>query len=434
MNTYRFIFLLLVSIYLIPVSSSGQILKKLGRVAKEAAKAAVVTDANNTEKPVENSTAENTPPSIVKQKKADKNTNLFDYEKHGIKTSRVGSASLRSGEYFIERYSTVQSQNDHMLTTVVVGIMTRAEQLSELGEGSDKDIAFIYENGSKASETTVGKLDKKLLALNEKYDWYLIKEEAKGGADNKYIKPNINSNGYEISFNGKTYGPFIMVSNLIVDKTGTRFYASVFPSQKDLQNTNAYLLSNEGKLKPIAYGGDLFANIDFSNGCIVVPLVSELSLRMAKEKDESRQASIREQLTDAMINHPDKSNVIFFGGKKLSNVYTSSPWLDKSGNNIFSVNRNGDNGMESGLYLNGKKIADDHPQRGMAWCNENASNWAYWSSIAGDPKRYLIFKDGTKVSQVIHPRHLVINGKNYMVWFTYDPKDSDEIRLCTKEI
>lgn len=431
MKTISFLCFLITAVFLIPTTGNAQIFKKIGTVAKEAAKAAISGDPS-----VENSTGsrpvQQGHAARSKNARKEDKTKQFDFEKHQINLTNAGLASRSAGEYFLSDYSSIQSKNGVIHSIVVVGKMTEAERLSELGEGSDQDVAFIYENGNKTGETTVGDLDKDLLILNKKYDWYPNMNEATSGDNNKFIKPNINKNGYEISIKGKTYGPYQMVSNMIVSKTGDRFFAVVLPSVKDLEGMKSYLVSTDSPLKPFVYGGDLLANVDFSNGCTIIPISTEWGYKIMKEEDESRKKEFQDQLAASMTRFPNKGNVTFFGGKKLTNIYVSDPWLDGSGNNIFSVNRNGDSEMEPGLYLNGEKISDARPQRGQGWSNPEGNNWAYWGSDVGDTKLYLVFKDGTKVPRVIHPRYLVAGGKNYMAWFIHD--SAGEIKLCAKEM
>lgn len=412
-------------------NTQAQFLKKLGKTVKHIATESISTydksgeDASS-ERVASNNTAK---PGNSPSKNA---TVAFDFEKQGITVLKSGSASFNSGEYFMEGYSSIQSEDNKIVATVVVGVMTEKERLSELGEGSGSDVAIIYENGTKARETTVDKLDKNLYLLNKKQDWYVIKEVANMGDKNKYVKAGKNGTSQVISFNGKTYGPYMMVSQMIVNNAETRFYATVSPAMKDLENQKSFLVSNDGKLKPIDFGGELLANINFTNGCMILSPVTGYTSQLAKEENEAKQEAIQKKMADAMMNHPNESDVIFFNGKKLTNILTATPWLDLSGNNLFSIKVDASENFQAGLYLNGKRIDSDAPRQGQGWCNADGTNWAF---IPHDPtENRLVFKDGTTVADVIHPRQVSVSDKTYMVWFMYDRAKSDEIKMCSKEL
>lgn len=432
MKTRAIIFYVAAFLFLVPANADAQVLKKIGRAVKEAAKAALSTGDDHSESDA-NTNGEATTNKHT-ERDNENEEELFDYEKHAVSLTDAGTASYRAGEYFMEPYSSIRVQDGQLASTVVVGVMTQAEQLSELGEGSKQDVAILYENGKKSKETTVGALDPTLAFQNTQYDWYFIREEAKGGTDETYVKRNVAKNAYEISFLGKKYGPYTMISSMIVDKTKSRFYALVIPSVKDLEQTKAYLVSNEGTLTPMPYGGELLANRDFSQVCTVVPMSYALGEQLMHENDQTKIKAIQDQLTLSATQSPNKNHITFADGKKLESIYALSPWLNASGSHIFSMNNNGDSGLEAGLYLDGKMISDGMVQRGQAWCNQAGSNWALWGNVKGDPKLYLIFKDGTKVPTPIHPRHLIVEGKEYIAWFTYDPRYTDKIRLCSKAL
>jgi len=429
------IFLFLCLIVIVP-NSNGQLLKKLSKTVKQIASESISGD----DKAVKTTSEEVASNGTEQESRQLSNTSaepIIDFEKHGITVTKSGVASFNSGEYFMERYSSIQAKDNNIVPTVVVGLMTEKERLSELGEGSGSDAAIVYENGTKAQETTVDKLDKNLLLLNKKQDWYLIKEVANTGDKNKYIKVAKNGMGQLISFNSKTYGPYMMVSKMIIDKTQTHFYATVSPSMQDLENQKSYLLSSDGKLKPIEFGGELLANINFTNGCMILSPATRFASEIAKEENEAKQDALQKKMTDAMVNHPDESDVIFFNGKKLTNILTASPWLDISGNNLFSIKVDASGKFGAGLYLNGEKITDEKPSEGQAWCNADGTNWVYSVTHPQDKSYdqiHLIFKDGTDIPRVIHPRQISVGNKTYMVWFMYDRAKSSEIEMCSKEL
>jgi hypothetical protein len=432
MKIFKIFLVAIVSLFFVPATTHAQFLKKVAKTAKQVAKSTFSDDESPEKTSSDPAGTNQSEGSKSVLKKTDAQN--IDFEKHQISVSVSATASFLAGEFFMENYSSIQAKDHKIIATVVVGVMTEEERLSESGDASEKDVAIIYENGRRKNETTIGNLDKDLLFLNKKYDWYPIKEVANGTESHQYIKPAKNGMSYNISINGKTYGPYLMVGKMIIDYTKTRFYATVSVTQKDLEDQKIYLLSNSGKLKPIDFGGELLANIDFTNGCTIISPVTLLVSKIAKEENEAKQKALQDQMADVMMNHPNENSVIFFDGKKLPNILTATPWLDHSGNNLFSIKVDQGNGLEAGLYLNGKKIEENEPGQGQGWCNADASNWAYAVHDYKEGALHLIFKDGTDVPGVIHPRQIVADGKNYIVWFMYDRTKSDEINMCSKEL
>lgn len=392
---------------LVPEKTDAQFLKKLGKTVKELA-TKTLADDNSTSKTSDDDKSTSQSVAVFESKTTNSQESSFDFTKHNISVSNAGSASFIKGEYFMEKYSTIIVKDNKIFPRVVVGVLSEKERLSESGEGSENDVAHIYENGSRVNDVLLSKLDKTWLDINKKYDWYLIKEVSNMGDNNKYVMPGKNRQAYIISFNGKAYGPYLMVSKMIIDKTATRFYATVSPELKDVENQKAYLLSNDGKLKPIEFGGELLANINFTEGCTIISPVTALATKMAKEENETKHEALQKQWTDLMINHPEESDVIFFTGKKLTNILTATPWLDMSGTNIFSIQVDATNNFPRGLYVNGKNIADARPAMGQAWSNEDGSNWAYVSYDGAKSLSHLIFKDGTDITSILHPARLLL--------------------------
>ena len=415
---------------LIPAKTDAQFFKKLGKTVRDVANK-TLADGNSTDKQPADKTATKSV-AVWNSKPTNSQESSFDFSKYNISVSPAGSASFIEGEYFMENYSTIEVKDNKIFPRVVVGVLSEKERLSESSEGSENDIAHIYENGTLINDVLLNKLDKSWLDLNKKYDWYFIKDVANIGDNNKYVVASKNKMGYIISFKGKTYGPYMVVSNMIIDRTGNKFYATVSPQLKDMENQKSYLVSNDGKLKPFEFGGDLLANIDFTEGCAIISPVTALATKITKEENEARQEALQKQMSDLMMNHPNESDVIFFNGKKLINILTSSPWLDVSGKNIFSIQVDATNNFLRGLYLNGKNIADARPAQGQAWSNEDGSNWAYVSNDG--KKNHLIFKDGADIISCIHPREVNAGNKTFMVWFMYDRAKSDDIKLCYKEL
>jgi len=421
-----FLYLFLISGFM-PVATQAQFLKKLGKTVKQIAQETVASDtaANNASAP--------SPKTASATSKTASQMPAVDFEKHGIAVAHAGSASFNAGEGFLEEYSSVKIEDGKIIPIAPVLVLSESERLSEGDDVSGNDAVKIYEDGKPVKTTTLDALDKTAMkAENEKYDWYAIIEN-RDDTNNPYIKSAPNAMSFTITFNGKKYGPYMMALGMIVDKTKSRFYATVSVSQKDLEQRKMYLLSDDGKLRPLDLGGDLLANIDFSNACVVIPPATRYAYLMAKEDDEAKQQALQQQMTDAMMNHQNENDIAFLDGSKMSNMYTSSSWLGQTGNNIFSLKADSDEKRPAGLYLNGKVIAKDaHPQQGQAWCNGEGANWAYIDyKPDGD---HLIFKDGTNITSAQHPRQIMLNGKSYMVWFMYNRAKSDEIILCSKAL
>lgn len=404
-----------------PILTQAQFLKKLGHTVKQVAKEAVAPEETS-----QTASSASASPSLSP---AASTPALPDARAHQITVLPAGLASFRAGEYFIEAYSFIKVSDEGFQPVVTVGQMTTKERLSELGEGSDEDVAYVYEGGKKVRTTTVAQLDSHQEAMNKQYDWYATPSIVNTGKEDQYVKRAPLS--VSIVFQGKKYGPYQLVSQMIVSEDKTRFFATVCPTIEDMQQQKSYLLSNDGKLKPIAFGGDLLANIFFTTGCMILSPATALASAMAREEDEAKQAALQQQMVEAMTQHPNENDVIFFDGRKLTGVITENKWLDQSGHNLFSTRADPGNGFKAGLYLNGKWIAADKPHEGHAWCNSDGTNWVYGSLGEVEP---LVFKDGTQVKEAIHPRQITLQGKSYLVWFMYDRTRSDEITFCSKPL
>lgn len=428
MKPHQWLLGVLILFGLYPATIHAQFIKKLGKSVKQVGNAVLKDDkkssGNNDDTPAGEATGGNT-----NQTKA---AAVIDFTKYNIVSKTAGHAAFNAGEYFIENYSYILPDGDGLKSVVAVGVMDEKERLSELGEGSGKDVAVIYENGVKTATATISQLDKKNNVRSKKYDWYYI-NESRGGNNDPYIKVGgANGMAYTIVFNGKKYGPYLLVFGMIVDNTKSRFYATVSVTRKDIEQQKTYLLSNDGKLKPVEFGGSLLANIDFSNGCTIIAPAARYAAMMAKEDNETKQEAIQQKMTDAMMNHQNENDIIFLDGRKMVNIYSSSPWLSQSGDNIFSVKEDGDEKLPAGLYLNGKNIANARPQPGEAWCNTEGTDWAYIKYESGGA--HLIFKDGADIRSALHPRQIVAGNKNYIAWFMYSRAVSDEITICFKEL
>jgi hypothetical protein len=419
MKTNRIFIYIIFFLCLLPSALQAQLLKKLGQSVRDVAKEAITND--NSGHTSSSSVASDDHAAGQKEKKFP----ASDLEKHGITVVHAGSASFEDNEYFTEIYSCITVTDSGFKATAAVYHSTSDELTA--GTASGMDIAYIYENGIKTKTITKDKLDDRLTALNTKDDWYATRNIVNSEEEGRYIKKNaLNAT---ILFNGKKYGPYTGILQMIVNRDKTKFYAIVYPTLHDAKQQKSYLLFTDGKLKPVPFGGELMANIDFTEGCIILSPVSALASRAAQEEDEQKQAALQQQMMDMEMHHQNENDVLFFSGKALKRVIMDYKWLDRSGNNIFSTKTDPGDGFEAGLYLNGKKIARAWPHEGHAWCNADATNWAYGNM--GEVED-LVFKDGTLVHNAYHPRQIAYNGKSYMVWFMYGRRLSDEIVMCSK--
>lgn len=413
-----------VCLFICPVFTQAQFLKKLGHTVKQVAQEAVSPQESPQESP---EAAPSPRPSAASASPQASAPAVLDAEAHHISVSPAGIASFHAGEYLIEKYSSITASDSGFKVLVVVGQMTSTERLSELGEGSVQDVAYVYQNGEKVRTTTVSQLDPHLKAMNIQYDWYATPSIVNTEKESRYVTHTPLS--ATIVFHGKKYGPYQDVLEMIVNRDNTRFFAIVCPTVDDLAQQKNYLLSNEGKLKPMPFGGELLANAAFTTGCMILSPVTTLASRMAREEDETKHDALQQQMMEQMSQHPNENDVIFFDGRKLTGVMTERKWLDQSGNHLFSTKTDAANGFKEGLYLNGTWIAADIPHEGHAWCNVEGTNWVYGS--LGEVED-LVFKDGTRIIHAIHPRQITSAGKSYMVWFMYDRTRSDQITVCRK--
>ena len=405
----------------LPLTLQAQFLKKLSNSIKETAKEVVLDDS----RPSSSNVSSNNSAVSKNQSKFQ----ATDLEKHDITVVHAGSASFEANEYFLEKHSFITVTDSGITATVAVYHSTSNELSNTSVQNAAMDIVYIYENGIKTKIIAKDQLNDRSLALNTKYDWYPDINVVNTDVENKYIENGTLTK--TIVFNGKRYGPYHLIYQMIVSKDKARFYALVSPTLNDMEAQKCYLLSADGKLTTISFGGNLMANIDFTAGCIILSPVTILESRLAREKDEEKQAALQQQMTDMELNHRNEDDVIFFSGKKLKRVITEYKWLDCSGNNIFSTKTDSGDGFEAGLYLNNKKIANNRPHEGHAWCTADATDWAYGSM--GELED-LAFKDGTQVHNAYHPRQIEYRGKSYLVWFMYDRTQSDEIVLCSKAL
>ncbi|GAA4319006.1 hypothetical protein [Compostibacter hankyongensis] len=409
-------------------AAQAQFLKKLKNTVKEVAGTALSGDAAGGD------AAQPGPGSDIPQ---GGKLSVSGLEQQGVTVVHAGSAAFLKGEYFIEDHSGVAVRDTMITATVVVGVMTKAESLSEAGMGSEKDAAYIFENGKKSQETTVGGLDKALVDASRRYD-YPWTVELSPGNDKEYDRyvsgDAAGSLRISIHFNGKTYGPYMAVNKLYVDKTRSKFYAIVLPDAENASRMNYLLVSGQGKSRSIGLASDILFNRDLDHPCLLLPAGYEEMAALSKITDDTQREQLQQQMTRQMMEHSGEGSTVFENGKMLKDIPINDPWLDLSGNNLFSIMvESGSNKQPAGLYLNGKKISDEAPSPGQGWCNAAASAWAFLGGGAGQGN-YLIFSDGTDIKSPLHPRQLVVNGRSYMTWFMYDRGKSDEILLCSKPL
>ena len=426
--------------------SQAQFLKKLKKTVKEI----VATPAEHNA-----GSSENQEPVTVHKGsrpgsgflKTDPNQATFnDLASHGI--TQIAALQVDYIHQYIFRDLTnidlnpdVLASQTPVIATIPIGRFTKEESLSELGEGSDKDEVTIYLN-EKAGQTLSAAALKQLKNLPEKHNKYdypwgeEIVRSAKKQADD-YVKKGTGPNGLysSIVFKSKSYGPYLVIGDLMISRDKSRFLAQVSPDMAYAKNGKYCLLGMDGKTRDLPTGGDLIANDGCTTGAVIIPSAAILLNEALHLTDEQKSAAMQTKGTQLMQSAPNKGNVYFLKGKTLENVLISDGWLDQTGGNFFATTQEKDSGFDKGIYLNGKKIDGHFVKRGSGWANAEGSSWAILIDdilqVEGDQ---LLFSDGTHIYEARDAHPLFIQGKYYMVWYTYNHQYSNQLRVFKKQL
>lgn len=439
-RVFSFAFLCVCVICLSTPRSYGQFLKKLKKTVKELvatppADGSVPPAGSATGKSSNHKKAQN-----ASNNNSDPNALLKDAAAHGIEKLAEIQVDFKN-QYICIYYTAIESRQGAIVATIPIGTFTREETLSELGEGSDNDQVEIFENGVQTRQLTAGELKKEtgLIQAHKKYDYPWGTElvrNSKKEAD-QYVKKGAGQGGMyrSIVFKGKNYGPYMIIGDLLVSNDQQRFFAQICPDLKAAESGNYSLLGMDGKIRVLPTGGDLIANLDFTSAAVMIPAAGMKINASMHITSEQEAAALQAEATELMQSAPNKGNVYFLNGKTLEEVLLSDGWLDQSGNNFFATISDKNSGFEKGAYLNGKKIFEEGIKKGQGWSNADGSSWAitYFSFNPGEGNQ-LIFSDGTKINEARDVHQLFVNGKYYMVWYNYNHKYGDMLRVYKKAL
>lgn len=324
------------------------------------------------------------------------------YNKSDIKFSYWG---------WMSQYSHYEIKNN---TVVGRAIVYGSEKHDEVGTFLGNSVAYIFENGKLVKKTSMNAIEnqkKPLEAAYSKYDWPYDSDSDIGN----YMSYNSGAAGQQayVNFNGKQYGPYMMISGINVNKDKTKFLAIGAKMNMNSGDLAYYLFSSNGKevKLPSMPAGILF-NIDFSHG--------GATGFMNANSDDAPSAS-----------NMDYHDIYFADGTVRKNVSGLGPsvtaWLDPSGKNILAVDQN------SAGWLNGKKVAKSGASAGNIWCSSDGARWCYTYTDSKEIA-HLLFSDGADIRGFLHPQQLVIGSKTYIAWFQYKDVTGQVLLFCTKEL
>jgi hypothetical protein len=235
---------------------------------------------------------------------------------------------------WMNEYSYYEIKNNSVTGRVIV---YGGEKHNEAGGFLGNTAAYIFENGKLVKKTSIDAVEnqkKSLEAARSKYDWpYGAGDEA--GNYEAYKSGATGPQAY-INFNGKQYGPFMMISSLNVSKDQTNFIGIGTKININSGDIGYYLFSSFGKeIKlPSMPAGAIF-NINCSQG--------GATGFMDPNSDDAPSA-----------NNMNYHDIYFANGTVRKNVSGLGPavtaWLDPGGKNILAVDQNGAG------WINGKKV------------------------------------------------------------------------------
>jgi len=241
---------------------------------------------------------------------------------------------------------------------------------------------------------------------------------------------SMEGDGMIISFKGKKYGPYSMVSQMQISSDKSKFVAVAINEEKQLliSSTGAsFELPGESQFLNLSKSGNQFLvvchetqrmntelqNIDFTS--LSEAQLIELAKKMGEQEENSG---------------PSKSIIITSGGKKFGPFddnlfYDNNPaFCITGGDNWYMV-------VDNTLYINGVKIKQfPYEQISLSTC----SIW-----ISSDGKRYaiadydkIIFSDGTTGPAPLKMDIDLSNGKTVLKWISV--VNEKDIVACSKEL
>ena len=336
-----------------------------------------------------------------------------NFAKYKISSALAYNSSDIKQPYSIwhNEYSHYEVRNNAIVDYIYIYAASRED---EAGDLLDNTVGYIFENGKMVKKTSIDAIEnqkKSLEAAYSKYDWpYGAGDEV--GNYEAYKSGATGPRAY-INFNGKQYGPFMMISALNVSKDKSKFFGIGAKMDINSGDIGYYLFSSYGKeIKlPSMPAGTIF-NINCSQ--------AGATGFMDPNSDDAPSA-----------NNMNYHDIYFADGTVRKNVSGLGPaataWLDPGGKNILAV------GQNSGAWINGKKVTNNNITAGNLWCSPDGSRWCY---VYTDSKEtgHLVFSDGADVRGFFHPQQLVIGSKTYMAWLQYKDVTGKVLLFCTKEL
>lgn len=330
-----------------------------------------------------------------------------DFAKYRINTQPALDPSVIKERYhqFQEQYACYETKDNEIIGKAVI---YAGDQQSEGGGYTGNTAAYVFENGKLAQRTSIDDIETQKAALAEaykRYDWPYY-----------YDKDDVDPMKAEKSILGSNAN--FMHAGFIESKDKSRFYAIVgFLGQGN--EVPYYFISSDGKkIKLPSLASGLMTSPDFSHAAI-------FGFVKTLEENEKKTSNVLQAASNAI----NQSDIYFIDGRVIKNAANiavgGNAWLDPSGNNYLTADEN------FGAYINGKKIVDKGPNAGHIWCNADASKWC-WFNDAGDKAGHLVFSDGADIPNAIHPVQIVLNDKNYIVWFSYKNVTDGDLLLCKK--
>lgn len=349
----------------------------------------------------------------------------IDFAKYSITAIHTFSnAAIKEKMYDVEySYCSYYIKDTAIVAKVVV---YAADNINEAGGYEGNTAAYVFEAGQPVKTTAIKTIESQKGNFRTEYkrwDWpYSGWDLASGIADTTHyiLTSGIGSLPKAfIKINGKQYGPYFTVNNLVVDKFRTKFYAIIGEQGND--DVVYYFISSGGKkVKIPSPATGIMLNNAFSNAA-VFGFTGKLQAQEDKGTD----------VVTAINNTLNSSDIYFIDGSVVKNANTSGGnlWLDPGGKNFIGSD------LYTGSYINGKKILDKGASGGDVWCNADATKWCYYGTDARGNAGHLVFSDGTDIPDAIHPVQIPLNGKRYMVWL-YRMANGGNIDLlfCKKEL
>lgn len=317
-----------------------------------------------------------------------------DFAKYRINTQPALDPSVIKERYhqFQEQYACYETKDSEIVGKAVI---YAGDQQSEGGGYTGNTAAYVFENGKRVQRTSIDDIENQKAVLAEaykRYDWpyHYDKDDAdQEKAANAEMKAFKSVLGSQADF---------MPHGFWESKNRSKFYGIAMM----LTDPQQYFLISSGgkKIKLPSIASNLITNIDFSKA--------------------------------AVFGFANTNDLYFADGHIIKNAANIAghgwTWLDPSGNNYLSADEN------AGAYINGKKIVDKGVNPGEIWCNADASKWCYFANEggAGNAEGDLVFSDGADIPNAIHPVQIVLNDKNYIVWFSYKNVTDGDLLLCKK--